>query len=93
MIKPVETTVLDDYIIRVKFNDGVEGEISLQSLVGKGVFKIWENYEKFKSLHIGKNGELQWTEDIELCPDSVYLKITNKKASDLFSNLKETAHA
>lgn len=43
MFKPVWVKPLADYKIQVRFADGVEGVVSLDHLVGKGVFKAWED--------------------------------------------------
>ena len=87
-IRPVEVKALDDYKIWIKYSDGKEGKIDLSSYVGKGVFKSWEDYKFFKSIYIGENGEIAWGNDIDLCSDSLYLKLTNQKPEQLFPNLK-----
>jgi len=38
MFKPIQVKVLPNYKLWVKYTDGVEGEIDLSHLVGKGVF-------------------------------------------------------
>ena len=39
--KIVEAQALDNFIIRLKFADGVVGEVDLSHLAGKGVFTFW----------------------------------------------------
>ena len=47
-----------------------------------------------QDVRIGASGELLWTDQVDLCPDSLYLKITGKLPEDLFPFLKgESAHA
>lgn len=94
MLKPVEVKALSDYKIWVKYADGVEGEVDLSYLVGKGVFSVWNDYNVFKKVYIGKSGEIAWGKNIDICPDSIYMKITGKTPEQLFPNLKlEEANA
>jgi hypothetical protein len=88
-IKPTEVKALENYQIWIKYSDGKEGVIDLSSYAGKGIFKLWKNYEIFKSVHIGEHGEIAWGPEIDLCPDSLYLKLTNKKPDQLFPKLRE----
>ena len=44
MFKPVQVKALQGYKLWVKFSDGVEGEVNLSHLVGKGVFSKWNDY-------------------------------------------------
>jgi hypothetical protein len=94
MFKPIEVKALPDYKLRVRFSDGVEGEVNLSHLVGKGVFSAWADYSFFEKVYIGTNGEIAWSDKIDICPDSVYMKITGKNPDQLFPNLKkETVNA
>jgi hypothetical protein len=76
-IKPIEVKALDLYKIWIKYSDGKEGEIDLSQYVGKGIFKSWNDYNFFKSVYIGEHGEIVWGTEIDLCPDSLYLKLTH----------------
>ena len=87
MFKPVELKVLEDYRLWVKYEDGVEGEIDLSQLVGRGVFSLWDDYAAFEKAYIGQYGEIAWSEDIDICPDRVYLQITGKSAAEIFPRL------
>ncbi len=88
IVRPIELKVLKNYKIWLKYSDGEEGEIDLYDYVGKGIFKSWEDYKFFQSVHIGDNGEFTWSDEIDLCPDSLYLKLTKRKPEQLFPNLK-----
>ena len=83
--------ILTEYKIFLKFEDGTEGVLNLDELVGKGVFSCWNIYENFKKVSIGTSGELVWECGVDLCPDSLYMKITNKTPRDLFPSLKKAA--
>jgi hypothetical protein len=38
---------------------------------------------------IGSSGELVWNDQIDLCPDALYLKVTGKKPEDIFPALRQ----
>jgi hypothetical protein len=88
MFKPVEVKALPNYKLWLKYTDGVEGEVDLSHLVGKGVFALWNDYTAFEKVYIGPSGEIAWSEEIDICPDSVYMKITGKTPQQLFPNLQ-----
>jgi hypothetical protein len=94
MHKVTEVTVMDDYQLGLTFADGVRGTVDLSPLVRKGVFTAWQDYEVFRTVQIGCSGELTWGEQIDLCPDSLYLEVTGQVAKDVFPALKhERTHA
>ena len=87
--KIVEAQALDHFIIRLKFADGVSGEVDLSHLAGKGVFTLWNQYENFRKVSIVNGRWLAWSDEIDIDADSLYLQITNKSPEDLFPLLKE----
>ena len=87
MLRPVEVKALPDYKIWVRFADGVEGQVDLSYLAGRGVFSLWNDYRVFQEVHIGSGGEIAWNEEVDLCPDCIYLKLTGKTPENLFPNL------
>ncbi|MFQ5632276.1 MAG: DUF2442 domain-containing protein [bacterium] len=89
MPQVIEVKALDNYKIWVKYSDGGEGEVDLSHLAGEGVFVLWDDYNEFKKVHIGPYGEIAWSEQIDLCPDAIYMKITGKKPEELFPKLQE----
>jgi len=89
MIRPVTIKALKDYKIWIEYSNGESGVVDLSEYVGKGIFKRWEDYSVFEKVKIGSSGEILWDDDIDLCPDSIYLKLTRKNPEDLFPNLKE----
>jgi hypothetical protein len=91
MFHPLEVKALSDYRIWVRFADGVEGEVDLSRLAGRGVFSSWQDYKVFQQVRIGPGGEIAWSEEMELCPDSLYLQITGKAPEDAFPNLARAA--
>ena len=86
--------VLKNYRLHLVFDDGVQGTVNLSHLAGKGVFALWSERKMFEKVKIGKGGELVWGDQIDLCPDSLYLKVTGKSPEDIFPALKrESMHA
>jgi hypothetical protein len=77
-----------NYRLEVAFDDGVCGVVDLPDLVGKGVFTLWRDPDIFDQVQIGSLGELVWLDKIDLCPDSLYLKVTGKKPEEVFPSLR-----
>jgi hypothetical protein len=80
---------LESYRLRVKYSDGVEGVVDLSSFAGHGVFALWNDYQEFEKVHIGRGGEIAWSDQIDMCPDAIYLQITGQKPEDVFPKLRE----
>src|SRR5437773_350547 len=78
MKKPVEVRPLGGYRIWLKYADGIAGEVDLSHLAGRGVFKVWADRKIFESVRIDASGAIVWGEDIDLCPDALYLRLTGK---------------
>jgi hypothetical protein len=94
MRKIIKAKVLKNYSLELTFDDGFSGAVDLSELVGKGVFALWQDRRAFENVRIGPSGELVWGDQVDLCPDSLYLKATGKKPEDLFPSLRsEPAHA
>ncbi len=89
MHKILNVTVLQNYKVRLEYADETKGIADLSHLVGKGVFALWNDYNTFQNVKIGSSGELLWNDQVDLCPDSLYLQITNQEPEDLFPILKQ----
>jgi hypothetical protein len=76
---PIKVKAMSDYKIRIEYDDGVNGEIDLSKLAGKGVFKIWDDYRNFEKVYISEYGAIAWNEEIDICPDAQYMKLTGIK--------------
>ena len=83
-----EVTVLENYKLELVFSSGESGVVDLSDLVGKGIFALWLDYEKFREVQIGTTGELIWSDQLDLCPDSLYLRATGKRPEDVFPSLR-----
>jgi len=50
----------------------------------QGGFEIWNDYAVFEKVRIGNHREIKWNNDLELCGDTLYLKLTGKTPEELF---------
>lgn len=89
----IEVTPLSGYRLRLRYSDGVVGEIDLAHLVGKGVFKLWNTPGAFEGVSIGPYSELTWGDDVELDADALYLDVTGKRLEEVLRSLKATSKA
>ncbi len=85
----VEVKPLEHYQLWVKYSDGSAGTVDLSELAGQGVFALWNDYHEFQRVFIGPHGEIAWNEQVEICPDSIYLKVIGKQPEEVFRNLIE----
>jgi hypothetical protein len=88
MVRPTEVKALEGYRLWLRYSDGVEGEVDLSHLVGRGIFKAWEDKAFFEEVRIDEAGAVSWGEVIDLCPDALYLKLTGKRPEEVFQGLK-----
>ena len=85
MIKPTKVKALDRYKIWIEFEDGESGEIDLEGLSGKGVFRKWEDRDYFEDVKIGPDRAIIWGdgEEIDMCADWAYLELTGKTVEEI----------
>ena len=88
MFKISEVKVLNGYRLWLRYADGAEGEVDLSDLAGRGVFEAWNDHRFFEGVHIDESGALALSNDLDLCPDALYLRLTGKTAEDIFPKLK-----
>lgn len=91
MLKLIHVEPLSGYRLRLRYADGVAGVVDLSHLVGKGVFRLWNDASAFERVSIGTAGELCWSEEVDLCADALYLEITGKRPDEVFGNLSKAA--
>lgn len=87
MYKVIEVMPQDGYKLLLAFDNGDSGTVDLAPLAGKGVFAAWIDPEVFRAVQIGPQGELAWGDEIDLCPDALYLEATGKNVEDIFPAL------
>jgi hypothetical protein len=93
MHRPVEVEARPDYRIWIRYQDGSEGEVDLSNLAGRGVFNLWDDYTAFENVRIADDGAIRWSEDVELCPDAMYMKLTGQSHEEALTSFKTQAHA
>ena len=88
MVRPVAVRALPEHRIWIRFSDGVEGEVDLSGLVGKGVFSQWRDDAEFQKAHIGNGRSIVWDDQIDICADALYMEVTGKTPEEMFPRLK-----
>jgi hypothetical protein len=84
MIQPVSVLPLPNYRLYLEFSDGTKGEVDLFHLAGKGVFHAWNDHGFFKRVRVSDHRSIEWDNEIELCPDALYIQLTGKTVEELF---------
>ena len=94
MLHPVFVQARPNYRLYLRYSDGAEGEVDLSDLAGKGVFAAWNDVEFYGQVAIGEHRQIRWSDEIELCPDALYRKLTGKTPEEYFAtSVAESAHA
>ena len=71
-----------DHRIWIRFTDGLEGEVDLSDLVGKGVFASWRNKGHFEAVFVDpETGTVAWPGGIDLAPEALYQDLAAVKAT------------
>lgn len=67
----------------VRFEDGLEGEVDLSHLVGRGVFARWsEDPAEFDRLTVDPaSGTIVWPGGLDVAPDRLYAEISGRSAA------------
>ncbi len=64
--------------------------MDLADLAGHGVFEAWMHPGFFEQLRVTKSGALSWPGDLDLCPDSLYLRLIEKESKKTLAPLDRT---
>lgn len=83
MTRPIEIKPRNGFTLWLRFSDGTEGVVDLSRLAGKGVFRCWDDADAFEAVRVAEHGSVVWGDDVELCPDALYLQVTGKAVDDL----------
>ncbi|MCK4422440.1 MAG: DUF2442 domain-containing protein [Candidatus Omnitrophica bacterium] len=68
-----EAKYLHDYVVWVKFNDGIEGEVDLRSELEGEVFGPLKDTESFKSFKVDPVLEtIAWENGADLAPEFLH---------------------
>lgn len=77
------------FAIEVEFDDGAHEIVDLADIAGRGVFTQWLKEGVFESVKISSSGALEWPGELDLCPDSIYMRLTGKTPEEVFPSLKK----
>ena len=61
-----------DYTLHLWFANGEEGVLDMKPYLDKGIFRELNNVDMFNSVR-PFIGTIQWANEADLCPDTVYL--------------------
>ena len=90
---PVDVRAPEPHRIWLRYQDGIEGEVDLSHLAGRGVFVAWEDHEFFSNVRLGPGTSIVWGDDLDLCGDALYMKITGMTPEEMFPTLTGEAAA
>lgn len=83
-MKVQEVKYISDYIISIKFDDGVHGTIELNDLVQKGIFKVLQDKNEFAKVYT--NGySIAWSNELEIDATTIYSELTGKNFGEILS--------
>jgi len=88
MPKLVAIKPLPNFRLWLRYDDSTAGEVDLSDLAGRGVFQAWDDPGAFEKVSIDEHGAIAWGPDLDLCPDSLYLRLTGKSPADVFPGLR-----
>ena len=83
-MKVQEVKYISDYIISIKFDDGVYGTIELNDLVQKEIFKVLQDKNEFAKVYT--NGySIAWSNELEIDATTIYSELTGKNFGEILS--------
>ena len=83
---PVRPTAVEPRAVHriwLSYSDGSAGEVDLSHLAGGEVFEAWNDRDFFEAVQITDYDAIAWGEELELCPDALYLQLTGKSLTDV----------
>ena len=71
-----------DYHVWIRFEDSLEGELSLAHLVGRGVFAAWNDEAEFRKVLIDEeSGTIAWPGGLDVAPDALYRRLAESQSA------------
>ena len=73
-----EVRPLGGHWLRLKFEDGVEGNVDIDRIVRfTGVFEPYRGEREFAQVRVNpESGTIEWPNGADLCPDVLYSAVT-----------------
>jgi hypothetical protein len=62
--------------LHLSYDAGTSGHVDLDDVAGRGVFAALSDPSVFDSVSISPEGQVRWSEDIEICADALYMELT-----------------
>ena len=84
LVQPTLVEARDNWQIWVEYSDGVSGVIDLADVADEPSFSKWQDPEFWRSVRIADYRAIVWSDDIELCPDSIYMELTGKSLDEIY---------
>ncbi|HLT46649.1 MAG TPA: DUF2442 domain-containing protein [Rubricoccaceae bacterium] len=86
---------LSHFRLRLTYTDGTEGVVDLSYLAGRGVFALWDEPGVFEAVRVTPSGSVAWgaEEEVDLCPDALYQKLTGHLPPDVREGIAADTHA
>ncbi len=84
VMKISSVNYIGDYTIRVKFEDGAEGDIYLSDLISTGIFRELKDSHRFAQVYT-TGYSIAWSEELEIDAATIYSEMTGKDPSNYFS--------
>ena len=81
-VRAIAVSPMDGYRIWLCYSDGASGEVDLSDLAGRGVFSAWNDRSVFESVRLDEYGAIAWGDDIDLCADALYGRLTAQAGAD-----------
>lgn len=85
----VDLETRPNFRLWLRYSDGVEGEVDLSEMAKLPACRGWHEDVSFDAVGLMPGNILTWNDDIDLCGDFLYLKLTGKESADLFPILRE----
>lgn len=82
LIDVVEVRPVKDYVLFIKFEDGLKGEIDLSKIIQfKGVFEPLKDVRYFASVKLNPDlGTIVWDNGADIAPERLYQVISQHAA-------------
>ena len=77
MVRVEDAEVVGDFVVWVRFNDGVEGEIDLSDELEGPIFEPLRDPQYFQKLEVNADiHTITWPNGADYAPEFLYAKVT-----------------
>lgn len=76
MRKVISVRTKPEYTLVLKFDDGVQGEVSIADRLFGPMFEPLKDPEFFAQVTVDEFGAICWPNDVDLAPDALYQRVT-----------------